>query len=279
MPVLWVLWGIGVVNIAALFVSVVVYEIRARLMEVGPACLASALAIAAIATTFVGGFSGLLLILRTDAGAVLVVGTVVLLAGAAFVTAFALHQVWLSRRVSRIGKRLLSRKEMLDLIRAGLVRSFTRRHGVLDVSLDPRANKHCDLWERRAHPEDYLVFVAAADELLAEGRVIYYDDETGQGPSSINYRWITFEEAAALLGADKVSKFVYGRGADPGDGRTAFRGTPTGIGLADYGWGRRIEVAPAQAAALVPLARAAQATHRRLQFWVDGSWEPTAGRA
>ncbi|SEC80927.1 hypothetical protein SAMN04489727_5170 [Amycolatopsis tolypomycina] len=207
MPVWWVLWGIGVVNIAVVFASVVVYG--------------------------------------------------------------------RSRRISRIGKQLLARDEVLDLIRDGLVRSFTRRHGVLEVSLHPRATKHRDLWERRAHPQDYLAFVTAADVLLADGRVIYYADETGQGPSSINYRWITFAEAAALLGADKVSEFV--RGADPGDGRTAFHGTPTGIGLADYGWGRRIEVAPAQAAALVPLARAAQATHRRLQFRVDGSWEVTAG--
>lgn len=274
---LWALWGIGVLNIVALFVSLAVYLIRARFTVVGPAFLATILTMFAIVTTFVGGFSGLLLILLSDAGPpvriVLIVSTVVLLAGAGLVTAVVLNHIWLSRRVSRISKQLLSRDEVLDLIRAELVRSFSRRDGVLEVSLDPRAAEDPELWTRRAHPQDYLVFVAAADEILAEGRMIHYDDETGEGPSSTNHRWITLEEAAGLLGAGKVKTFSYGSRGSSGDGRTTFRGTPTGIKLTDHGWVRHIRVAPEMEATLIPLARAAQACHGRPQFSVNGSYE------
>lgn len=276
MPVLWALWGIAVVNVLALFVSLAVYLIRARFTTVGPACLTTALTLSAIVTTFVGGFSGLLLVLWSDVGSpvrgILVVGTAVLLAGAAFVTAIVLGQVRHNRRVSRIGKQLLSADEVIGLIRAELVRSFTRRNGALELELDPRAAEDPPLRTRRAHPQDYLAFVAAADELLAEGRMIHYDDETGEGPSSTNHRWITFDEAAALLGAGKVRTFSYGRG-ESGEGRMLFRGRPTGIKLTDHDWVRHLRVAPELEAALVPLARAAQASHGTPQFFVDGRYE------
>ncbi|WP_206788430.1 hypothetical protein [Amycolatopsis sp. MtRt-6] len=124
MPVLWVLWGIGVLNVVAVFLTLAVYLIRSRFMEVGPPFLFVLSTMLAIVTTFAGGLSGLLLVLLTDAGVVLIAGTVVLLAGAAFATAFALNQVRLSRQVSRIGKHLLRRRDkVLDLIRAGRVRS------------------------------------------------------------------------------------------------------------------------------------------------------------
>ena len=272
MLVLWALWGIAVLNVGALFVSLAVSVLWPRFEGLG--LLAVLLAMFAIVTTFVGGFSGLALILLSDAGVVLVVSTVVLLAGAALVTAVGLHQIWLSRRISRIGRKLLSRDEVLDLIGAGLVRSFSRRDGVLEVSLDPRAAEDSDLWTRRAHPRDYLAFVAAADEILAEGRMIHYDDDTGEGPSSTNHRWITLDEAAALLGTGKVQNFLYGNRGGSGDDRMTFRGTPTGIKLIDHGWVRHIRVTPEREAILIPLARAAQASHGRPQFCVNGSYEP-----
>jgi len=141
------------------------------------------------------------------------------------------------------------------------------------VALDPRVDEDPALWTRRAHPQDYLTFVAAADELLADGRMIHYDDETGEGPSSTNRRWITFEEAAALLGTGKVKTFSYGSRGDSGDGRMPFRGTPTGIKLTDHGWVRHIRVDPEREAALIPLARAAQASHGRPQFSINGCYE------
>lgn len=271
--VLWALWGIAVVNVVALFVSLAVYLIRARFTEVGPAFLATVLTMFATVTTFLGGFSGLALILLTGAGVVLVASTAVLLTGAAAVTALFLNQIRLTRRAARIGKRLLSRDEVLDLMEAGLVRSFSRRTGVLEVSLDPRVDKDPELWTRRAHPQDYLAFVAAADEILAEGRILYYDDETGEGPSSTNRRWITFEEAVTLLGAGKVKTFIYGSRGHATEDRMTFRGTPTGIKLTDHGWVRHLEVTPEREAALIPLARAAQASHGKPYFHVNGSYE------
>ncbi|MEV6874231.1 hypothetical protein [Amycolatopsis sp. NPDC051128] len=271
MLVLWALWGIAVLNVGMLFVSLAVSQLGPRFEGLG--LLAVMLTMLATVTTFVGGFSGLALILLSDAGVVLVVSTVVLLAGAACVTAVVLNQLWLSRRISRIGRQLLSREEVLDLIGAGLVRSFSRRDGVLEVSLDPRAAEYSELWTRRAHPQDYLAFVAAADEILAEGRMIHYDDDTGQGPSSTNHRWITLAEATALLGTGKVQNFLYGGRGSSGDDRMTFRGTPTGIKLTDHGWVRHIRVTPEMEATLIPLARAAQASHGRPQFCVDGCYE------
>src|SRR3954470_19154339 len=104
--------------------------------------------------------------------------------------------------------------------------------------------------------------------------MIHYDNETGEGLSSTNHRWITLEETAALLGADKVQSFSYGsRGTSSGAGRTTFHGTPTRIQLTDHGWVRHLRVAPEMEATLIPLARAAQAAHGRPQFFVNGSNE------
>ena len=277
MPVLWALWGIAVLNVAAVFVSFTVHVIGSRFTTAGPPLLTILLIISAMATTFAGGLSGLLLILLSRLGSpmrvVLIVSTVALLTGAASVVALFAGQARLSRRARRIGGQLLSADEVVALIEAGLVRSFSRREGVLELSLDPRVDEDPELWTRRAHPQDYPTFVAAADELLAEGRMIHYDDETGEGPSSTTHRWITLEEATALLGADKVTTFSYGSRGGSGDTRATFRGTPTGIRLTDHGWVRHIQVAPAMEAILVPLARVAQASHGRPQFHVNGCSE------
>jgi hypothetical protein len=275
MPVLWALWGIAVLNVGALVVSLAVYLIRAHTTTaVGPAFLATLLAILAMGTTFVGGFSGLLLILLTEAGVVLIVGTVVLLAGAAFVVFLVLKQRWLSWRKFRRRTRILSRDEVLDLIRAGLVHSLSRHDGVLEVDLKLAAAAEPALRTRRAHPRDYLAFVAAADELLAEGRKIRYDDETGEGPSSTDRRWISVEEAARLLGTGEVKTFSCGGDERSADGRPrTFRGTPTGIRLTDRGWARHIAVLPAMEKTLIPLARVARARWGLPHISVDGGYE------
>jgi hypothetical protein len=271
MPVLWALWGIAVLNVLALLVNLLACLIRPH-STLGSSLLGLLLVYFLIVTTFIGGFSGLALILLTDGGVVLVVSTVVLLAGAAFVIAVVLHRIWLSGAVSRAGKRLLSRDEMLDLIRANLVGSFSRRDGLLEVELKLRAAKEPELRKRRAHPRDYLAFVAAVKEGGAAMRKIRYDDDTGEGPSSTDRRWITVEETAALLGAGQVKTFSCGGDESPGEVRT-FRGTPTGIRLTDHGWARHIAAGPELAATLVPLARVARAAHGRPHIAVNGHYE------
>ncbi|WP_285478400.1 hypothetical protein [Amycolatopsis sp. NBRC 101858] len=225
-------------------------------------------------TTFVGGFSGLLLILLTDAGVVLIASTAVLLAGAAFVASLVLKHRWLFRRESRARTRILSRKEVLELIRAGLVHSLSRRDGVLEVDLKLAAAAEPALRTRRARPRDYLAFVAAADELLASGRKISYEDETGEGPSSTDRRWISVEEAARLLGTGEVKTFACGGDERSADGRPrTFRGTPTGIKLTDRGWARHLAIVPEMAKTLLPLARVARARWGRPHISIDGRYE------
>ncbi|QKV72703.1 hypothetical protein [Amycolatopsis sp. Hca4] len=273
MPVWWVLWGIGVLNVVALAVSIAVLSIRERRGKKGMELLTPFLGALAVVTGTVGGSSGVVLILISGAGAILIAGTVLQLVFPAFIAVLLLTGWWLNHRDSRIAKRRLPREKVLELIETGLVHSFVRRDGVLDVTIDPRSDEGRQLRQRRADPKDYLVFVAAADELLAEGRMIHYHDETGEGPSSTNHRWITVDEAAALLGTGQVATFSYGARSDPGDGRTAFRGTPTGIGLFDHGWVRYMAIAPEREAALVPLARAAHASHGSPKLRVDGRFE------
>ncbi|MET9000989.1 hypothetical protein [Amycolatopsis sp. NPDC004169] len=273
MAVWWVLWGIGVLNVVALAARMAVLAIRKHYGRNDIELFTPVLGASAVVTGTVGGASGVVLILVSGASAILVAGTVLQLVFPAIIAALLLIGWWFARRESRVANRLLPREKVLELIGAGLVHSFVRRDGVLEVALDPLSDEGRRLRQRRAAPKDYLVFVAAADELLADGRMIHYDDETGDGPSSTNHRWITVEEAAALLGTGKVATFSYGSGSDPGDGRTAFRGTPTGIGLFDHGWVRFMAIAPEREAALVPLARAAHASHGSPQLRVDGRFE------
>jgi hypothetical protein len=108
MPVLWVLWGIGVLNVVATFVSVWVHLLLARFTKVdipGPSLI---LMMLLMVTTPVGGVSGIPLILLTDTGVGvtvgLIVGTVVLLAGPVLVLATYLDKWWRDSRRSRIGR-------------------------------------------------------------------------------------------------------------------------------------------------------------------------------
>ncbi|WIX99858.1 hypothetical protein QRX60_38275 [Amycolatopsis mongoliensis] len=244
-----------------------------RFVPAGLTLLAVLFAMVALVTTIPGGLSGLLLIFMSDAKTpvrvVLVTGTVVLLAVAALIAALFLDRI----RLSRWDSRVLPRDEVLALIRAGLVHSLSRHDGVLEVNLKLAAAKEPALRTRRAHPRDYLAFVAAADELLAEGRKIRYDDETGEGPSSTDRRWISVEEAALLLGTGEVKTFACGGDESCGDGRKTFRGTPTGIKLTDRGWARHMAVIPEMAKTLVPLARVARARWGRPHISVDGRYE------
>jgi hypothetical protein len=108
MPVLWVLWGIGVLNVVAMFVSVWVYQLLVRFKKVDLRGLPLFVGTLGVVTTPVGGLSGLLLILLTDVGVGLtvglIVGTIVLLAGPVLVLATHLGMRWRSYRRSRISR-------------------------------------------------------------------------------------------------------------------------------------------------------------------------------
>ncbi|MBE8516815.1 hypothetical protein ILP97_04670 [Amycolatopsis sp. H6(2020)] len=164
--VLWALWGIGVLNVVALGVSVVVCSIRARSGKKDLELLPVVLGIFAIGTTSVGCLSGVALILLSDAGAVLIAGTAVQLIGPALVATILLSQLW---SVCQVRRQLLPRDEVVRLIQAGFVRSFKRRFGVVKLSFHPSAVKEFQLRTRHAHRQDYPAFVAAENARRTQG--------------------------------------------------------------------------------------------------------------
>ncbi|MGW4056966.1 hypothetical protein ACWEGE_01735 [Amycolatopsis sp. NPDC004747] len=171
--VLWALWGVGVLHLVALEVSVVVATKWARRGQAGSEYLPMAVGVYAVGTTSVGCLSGLVLILLSDGGAILVVlivGTAVQLIGPGLVATILLSRLWAAWQNRR---QLLSREEAVRLIEAGIVRSFRRRFGVVKLSLHPRAVEQFQLRTRRARGEDYPAFVAAANERDARGPKLY----------------------------------------------------------------------------------------------------------
>ncbi|MDS0139422.1 MULTISPECIES: hypothetical protein [unclassified Amycolatopsis] len=100
MRVLWILWGIAVVNVVAFFVSLAEYLVRARFTKVGVPSVPLISLFFAVGTTPVGGVCGLLLIALTDAGVGLVAGTAVVLAGPALVLALFVDKWWRSSRLT-----------------------------------------------------------------------------------------------------------------------------------------------------------------------------------
>jgi hypothetical protein len=103
--------------------------------------------------------------------------------------------------------------------------------------------------------------------------VVRYRNNTScpHDPPSRRHRWITAEEAAALLNAGQIGTFGYGQ-PDAFDTRMLF-GEPTGIKLIDFGSVRHIYVEPAMELAMIPIARAAQKRHGRPQFTINGKYE------
>jgi len=103
--VLWALWGIGVLNVVALFVSGWVYSILARSRDVSCPTPQVFLMVLAFLTMPVGSVSGILLFLLTDVGGGLFVGliagTAVLLTMPVLAIASFLYRGWESYRRSR----------------------------------------------------------------------------------------------------------------------------------------------------------------------------------
>jgi hypothetical protein len=169
--VLWALWGIGDLNLVALLVGATMSAIWARRGKKDLEYLPVVLGAFAIGTTSVGCVSGLVLILLSDAGAVLIAGTAVQLLGPALLATALLGGLWSSHRIRR---QLLPRDEVVRLIQAGFVRSFKRRFGVVKLSFHPSAVREFQLRTRHAHRQDYPAFVAAANEHDAHGRPVPY---------------------------------------------------------------------------------------------------------
>jgi hypothetical protein len=279
---MWPLLVIAVLNVAGSSVGYVVY-VRSRTKSTAPPILLGLSILSAFAATFVGGFSGLVLIAVSDEGApvhaILVAITMILFICAVLGTASFYREARRSRRHSRISEQPLATEEVLALIRAGRVEAFSKEEGVVTVFLtpDPTVKEWSRL--RRADAQDYAAFVATANEVCDQVGVITYHNDSGQNdPASPGSRWITPEEATALLNAGKISTFCHGvpepSFIGPGrQGRMTFHGARTGIQLIDYGWVRHIYVTPALESTMIPIARAAQARLGKPQFNVNGRYE------
>lgn len=168
--VLWALWGVGVLNIVALLVSMAACWIQERRGKKNLELLPLVVAVLAVVTTSLGCLSGLALILLSDAGAVLITGTVVQLLGPAVLVTALFSRLWAAWQNRRT---LLHREEVVRLIEAGIVSSFRRRFGVVKLSIHPRAVKEFQWRTRHARWEDYPAFVAAKERLAQRGYVAY----------------------------------------------------------------------------------------------------------
>ncbi|MBP2325603.1 hypothetical protein JOF56_005988 [Kibdelosporangium banguiense] len=277
--VLWVPLG---VSVAIVGVSAGVHSwlvLLARKGTSGTEYMQIALAplsVAAYVSTYVGGISGLLLasatgspILRFLAGGL----------GGGLLTLNALSHVarLRERRRNRKLDRVISQDEMLELIRSQTIKGFCKqKDGVVRFT-------YVDYWQngeyiRRPSNADgagYPAYVAAADDVRRQhGHTVSYRNESDpHDPLTPGGRWITVEEATALLQANEIKTFAYtGSG---GFAHTTFKGTPTGIRLLDHGWVRHIHVNPAMEATMIPIARDAQRRHGRPQFWMNGRYEQT----
>ncbi|KFU80277.1 hypothetical protein SAMN04489729_7976 [Amycolatopsis lurida] len=274
---MWSVLAISVLAVMAVFGSMAVHLLRA---SETPAFWMAPLIGCAYVLMFPAGACGLLLTTvlddRSPARVVVTAIAILLLAGAVLCTAQVIRQGWLTRRQNRRSKRILSRTEVLALIRSGEVERFAKRQESLQMFLKPDPTGKDMVRTRRADPRDYSECVAAANDVRDQVGVIHYhNSDNPLDPSSPGGRWITPEEAAELLNAGEIKTFSFGNPEasfiGPGEhGQITFHGIPTGIKLADYGWVRHISVTPAMEPTMIPIARAAQARHGIPQFSING---------
>lgn len=239
----------------------------------------SPLFFAELLARFAGGVAGVLLVVlldepraRTVAG---VLGGVLVLLCIPVVTGLLRH-----RKSLATADRVLGQDEMLELIRSRAITSFVKE---ADGSLRfVYAERDDDLFRpTNADPEGYPAYVAAADEVRrGHGHTIAY---RSRADAPVGPRWVTVEEATALLDAAEIKTFTYRE--LPEHRQVPESGTPTGIKLLDHGWVRHLVVDPAMEATMIPIARAAQRVHGRPQFSSNGWYEqpgrdqpPSSGR-
>jgi hypothetical protein len=226
--------------------------------------------------TYAGGVSGLLLAAAADSPMVRVLTGGV---GGVMLALNVLSHVarFRQRRLARELDRVISQDEMLGLIRSRTIKGFHKdKDGdVRFVYVNDWENGEF-LWRTtKADGAGYPAYVAAADDVRRRyGHTVSYRNESDPNdPLTPGGRWITVDEATALLQANEIKTFTY-RGSG-GFGHTTFKGKPTGIRLLDHGWVRHLHVNPAMEATMIPIAREAQRRHGRPQFSINDRYEQT----
>jgi hypothetical protein len=220
-----------------------------------------------------GGISGLLLNVILNQSSIRTIVTIIAILMLAYAVVRAVQTIHIHRMV-RLHNRTISQDEMLNLIESCAISSFSKRAGTVDFGYtNPGSGKGRDFWRpHRADATGYPAYVAAANEVRSRCRITYNNDTGPNDPSSPGHRWITQEEASALLNAGKIRTFSYGQ--PDTFARLAFSGHPTGIKLVDYGWVHHIGVDAAMESTMIPIARTAQTRHGAPQFCVNGHYEP-----
>ena len=175
-----------------------------------------------------------------------------------------------TRANARKTSRVLSKDEMIGMIRSRAIRSFTRRSGSVSIMYENYWIDGTYQWlPRHADPDGFDSYVAAALALAPGFTVAFHDDEL---PPERLLRWITAQEAEDLLARGMVKTFTYGTGRLADEPTSGER---TGIKLVDHGWVRHIHVEPPMQDTMIPIARAAQRSHHGVpQFCIDGKYEP-----
>jgi hypothetical protein len=176
------------------------------------------------------------------------------------------RQLLRAKRDTRIERRILDQAEMLELIRAGAISSFTKdgdevaiRYRVHDLSARPR----------RADPAGYAAYVAAANERVGSDEVSAYRNRHGLDPASGCHRWIIVDEARVVLEDLRTASLTYGRRYRD---EVAASGPPSGLILVDHGWVRHLYVQPELVETMIPIVLAAHyvRAHRKpLQIYYD----------
>ncbi|MCE7008865.1 hypothetical protein LWC34_39550 [Kibdelosporangium philippinense] len=221
--------------------------------------------------TYVGAVSGLILAFTTDSLIARVLAGSIGGAMAAFDV--TVHVVlYRKRRRRREINRVLSKDELLDLIKSRSVDSFRKEtDGIVRFTYVNNWDENEEvIWRPcKADGAGYPAYVAAADDVRRRcGHTISYRDENNPGEPG---RWITVDEAITLLQANEVNTFGYGEPWNFSD--TTAKGEPTGIRLLDYGWLRHLHVSSTLEATMIPIAREAQRRHGKPQFKINGRWE------
>ncbi|TDP90600.1 hypothetical protein [Labedaea rhizosphaerae] len=232
--------------------------------------------LAALLCQFIGAFSGLLLAFLIDKSPARFVAGI--LGGVFFLTCaltvFVSVRAW---RLEKKSDRVIGQDEMIDLIRCRAVSSFSKEpDGTVRFEYAERRDENGRyLYYRPTHADSqgYPAYVAAANDLRhRHGHVIdYHNHADSYDPLAPGPRWVTTDEATALLRAGEIDTFSYGEPPDPR--KILKAGTSTGIALIDHGWVRHLVVDRAAEAAMIPIAREAQHRHGKPQFSIDGRYE------
>jgi len=173
-------------------------------------------------------------------------------------------------RESREHKRIMSQEEMVSLIRAFAINSFTNE--MREISVNYVENFDADgnyvYQAGRADPAGYQLYVDEANLARRLGAGVTYFNKLGRNdPASAGTRWLSVDEARELLLSGSVESFTCGS-RDPYE-REIASGEPTGIKVTDFGWVRHLYVEQRLADTMVPIAQSVPAGELRIHLDVD----------